>query len=130
VAFHVCYFRICKCISLNDQRQCSTRMSGDFYDNSTYLLPYFFQSPGQEEGNVPYVEESGFGAYSSDPRVIAETVRGWLASPETMAKLQNAAFTASRPSATLDIAKDLADMVFKTKPALLSLSRGRDQRRA
>mmetsp|Transcript_28699 Transcript_28699/g.42397 ORF Transcript_28699/g.42397 Transcript_28699/m.42397 type:complete len:458 (-) Transcript_28699:466-1839(-) len=71
--------------------------------------------PGQEEGNVPYVEESGFGTFSSDPNVIAAKVSGWLASPPALESLQCSAKEASRPSATLDIAKDLASMVFAAK---------------
>jgi hypothetical protein len=81
--------------------------------------------PGQEEGNVPFVENAGFGKYSSDPQVIAETVSSWLASSDTMARLQNAALNAARPSATLDIAKDLAKMVFEAKmktPQLVKVS--------
>lgn len=74
-------------------------------------------SPGQEEGNVPYVENSGFGKFSGDPSIIAETVSSWLASPETMAEMKQAALAAARPTATLDIAKDLAEMVFATKGA-------------
>lgn len=93
-----------------------------------YSDTFAIVSPGQEEGNVPFVEDAGFGTYSGDPHVIAETVRGWLASPETMTQLQNAALNAARPSATLDIAKDLADMVFKAKqrqsqPKLVRVSR-------
>ena len=111
----------------------------DAYDRSPSLTNPFLTtdtcpdaiaivSPGQEEGNVPFVENAGFGAYSGDPRVIAETVRDWLASPETMSQLQNAALNAARPSATLDIAKDLADMLFKAKqlqsqPDLVRVSR-------
>jgi len=64
---------------------------------------------------VPYVEDSGFGKFSGDPTVIAETVSSWLASPEKMAEMKRAALMAARPTATLDIAKDLAEMVFATK---------------
>ena len=74
------------------------------------------------------MENAGFGKYSGDPQVIAETVGSWLASPETMATLQNAALNAARPSATLDIAKDLANMVFEAKmktPQLVKVSRNR-----
>lgn len=71
--------------------------------------------PGQEEGNVPFVEESGFGKYSSDPKVIADTVSSWLSSPETMESMKEAALAAARPSATLDIAKDLAEIAFASK---------------
>mmetsp|Transcript_29846 Transcript_29846/g.49248 ORF Transcript_29846/g.49248 Transcript_29846/m.49248 type:complete len:476 (-) Transcript_29846:114-1541(-) len=75
----------------------------------------FSYLPGQEEGNVPFVEDAGFGTYSGDPQVIAETVSEWLASPAKMEELKNAALDAARPAATLDIAKDLADIVFKAK---------------
>eukprot|EP00521_Asterionellopsis_glacialis_P007542 CAMPEP_0195284574 /NCGR_PEP_ID=MMETSP0707-20130614/2727_1 /TAXON_ID=33640 /ORGANISM="Asterionellopsis glacialis, Strain CCMP134" /LENGTH=434 /DNA_ID=CAMNT_0040343935 /DNA_START=174 /DNA_END=1479 /DNA_ORIENTATION=- len=75
----------------------------------------FSYLPGQEEGNIPYVENAGFGTYSGEPDKIAETVTSWLASPEKMAAMQNAALEAARPSATLDIAKDLAAMVFEAK---------------
>jgi len=72
-------------------------------------------SPGQEEGNVPFVENAGFGKYSGDPNVIADTVCSWLASPETLNSLQNAALKAARPQATIDIAKDVAAIVFEAK---------------
>ena len=71
--------------------------------------------PGQEEGNVPFVEDSGFGKYSDNPRVIADTVSSWLSSPQKLDSMKSAALAAARPSATLDIAKDLADMVFATR---------------
>ncbi|KAL3914993.1 MAG: hypothetical protein SGILL_005856, partial [Bacillariaceae sp.] len=71
--------------------------------------------PGQEEGNVPFVEDSGFGKYSSNPDVIADTVSSWLASPDTMESMKEAALAAARPAATLDIARDLAVMAFSTR---------------
>jgi hypothetical protein len=47
--------------------------------------------------------------------VIADTVSYWLASPEKMESMKSAALAAARPSATLDIARDLADIAFATK---------------
>lgn len=72
-------------------------------------------SPGQEEGNIPFVEEAGFGKYSGDASVIANTVSSWLLSPDKLEAMRNAALAAARPQATLDIAKDLADAVFAEK---------------
>jgi 1,2-diacylglycerol 3-beta-galactosyltransferase len=86
---------------------------------------YIMKSPGQEAGNVPYVEESGFGKYSGDPTVIADTVSSWLASPEKMESMKNAALAAARPQATLDIAKDLAEIAFATKKGSKVLVRPR-----
>ncbi|GKZ00173.1 hypothetical protein MPSEU_000970500 [Mayamaea pseudoterrestris] len=71
--------------------------------------------PGQEEGNIPYVENAGFGKYSGDLPVIAETVNRWLSNPGILAEMKQNAIKAARPQATLDIAKDIGEMVFKTK---------------
>lgn len=68
--------------------------------------------PGQEAGNIPFVENAGFGKYSGDPTVIADTVSKWLTSPEMLSEMKENALKASRPQATLDIARDLAEMVF------------------
>jgi len=75
----------------------------------------FSYLPGQEEGNVPFVQDSGFGTFSGDPNVIADTVSDWLASPSSLESMQSAAKAAARPSATLDIARDLATTVFAAK---------------
>lgn len=71
--------------------------------------------PGQEEGNIPFVESSGFGKYSGDPSVIAETVTSWLSSPQMLQEMRDNALSAARPEATLDIARDLAQVVFAQK---------------
>jgi len=47
--------------------------------------------------------------------VIAETVGLWLGSPEKLQSMRKAALEAARPGATLDIARDLAQMVFAAK---------------
>lgn len=64
---------------------------------------------------MPFVEDSGFGKYSSNPQVIADTVSSWLSSPEKLESLSAAALRAARPEATLDIARDIADIAFETK---------------
>lgn len=71
--------------------------------------------PGQEAGNIPFVEESGFGKYSGDPTVIAETVTSWLTDPALLREMRQNALKAARPEATLDIARDLAQIVFDRK---------------
>ena len=119
-----CSFRTCTFVKDYDPKNTKCALT-----NLLFLRPVPFDtrhcSPGQEEGNVPFVENAGFGKYSGDPQIIAETVGSWLASPETMTTLQNAALNAARPSATLDIAKDLANMVFEAKmkkPQLVKVS--------
>jgi len=75
----------------------------------------FAYLPGQEEGNIPFVENSGFGKYSSDPNEIANTVTSWLQSPSKIESLKKASLEAARPSATLDIAKEVAKIAFERK---------------
>ncbi len=90
---------------------------GTIAEASICGLPCMLSSflPGQEEGNVPFVEDAGFGTYSGNPSKIAETVSTWLSSPEMLMNMKEAALEASRPSATVDIAKDLAAMLFEYK---------------
>ena len=77
-------------------------------------LPCILSSflPGQEEGNVPYVEENGFGCYKGSPEGLADAVEEWFASSDMLERMRDNALTAARPDATLDIARDLADMVY------------------
>mmetsp|Transcript_8219 Transcript_8219/g.21146 ORF Transcript_8219/g.21146 Transcript_8219/m.21146 type:complete len:445 (-) Transcript_8219:831-2165(-) len=69
--------------------------------------------PGQEAGNVPFVTEGGFGEYSNKPGLIASTVADWIAHPDQLSEMQHAAKEAGRPSATYDIARDIAAVVLK-----------------
>ncbi|CAM9342639.1 unnamed protein product [Pylaiella littoralis] len=68
--------------------------------------------PGQEEGNVPYVVNGGFGAYSKNPVEIGATVARWLKNPELLQKMKGSALQAARPRASYDIAREIADMLF------------------
>jgi 1,2-diacylglycerol 3-beta-galactosyltransferase len=61
---------------------------------------------------VPFVENAGFGSYRGNPDEIANTVSEWLASPELLSKMKENALRAARPNATLDIAKDVANILF------------------
>lgn len=81
-------------------------------DLTNYL---YINRPGQEEGNVPFVEDSGFGKYSGNPSIIADTVNEWLKSPEILQEMQSNALKAARPQATLNIARELGNMVFDYK---------------
>lgn len=77
-----------------------------------YVLYY---RPGQEEGNIPFVENAGFGLYNTNPNEIARIVCSWLESPTKLELLQQNAINASRPNATLDIAKDIIELVYTKK---------------
>merc|ERR1712083_268027 len=64
-------------------------------------LPMMLSSflPGQEAGNVPFVTEGGFGAYSPRPRVIAKKVCTWLQNPHELEEMSRRAREAAAPTA-------------------------------
>jgi 1,2-diacylglycerol 3-beta-galactosyltransferase len=68
--------------------------------------------PGQEQGNVPYVVEGGFGAYKTKPKQIAETVSGWLNDPERLADMSLKSSEAGRPGATKEIAMHIGKLLY------------------
>lgn len=78
-------------------------------------LPTMLSSylPGQEWGNVGFVEQHGFGLRGfgvngfSRPRMIAKTVAGWLADERELERMSAAALAVAAPHATELIAKDL-----------------------
>ena len=86
---------------------------GTIAEATTMGLPCVLSSflPGQEEGNVAFVESSGFGAYRSDNVALAELVVAYLKDDAQLRRLSDAARRASRPEATMAIAKDLAKLV-------------------
>lgn len=99
---------------------------GTIAEASICGLPCILSSflPGQEEGNVPYVVENGFGCYEGSPDGIADRVEEWFAATKATTEgsmletMRECALTAARPDATLDIARDLADMVYARRAEL------------
>jgi 1,2-diacylglycerol 3-beta-galactosyltransferase len=82
-------------------------------------LPIILTSflPGQEAGNVPFVVKGGFGAYSTRPRRIAQTVSSWLSDPQHLAEMSSRSSAAGKPTATAEIAAELGQMLFPNKTA-------------
>ena len=86
---------------------------GTIAEASAMGLPCVLSSflPGQEEGNVDFVKEGGFGDYRAEPSEIAQLVATYLADEAGLAKMSEAAEKAGRPEATIEIANDLARLV-------------------
>jgi len=90
---------------------------GTISEAAALSLPVMLTSflPGQEEGNVDYVIDGGFGAYvsDSDPIGIAEEVCMWLTDEEKHAMLSRAAKSKGAPHAARDIAQAIGDSTLK-----------------
>jgi 1,2-diacylglycerol 3-beta-galactosyltransferase len=68
--------------------------------------------PGQEEGNVTFVEQSGVGVLRETPDAIAQTLQQWLTpGDETLATFSARARELARPGAALDISSILDDIL-------------------
>ncbi len=68
--------------------------------------------PGQEEGNVTFVEENGVGVLRDEPEEIARTLAEWLApGNDTLTRFAARARELARPSAALEIAAILDDIL-------------------
>ncbi|CEM14063.1 unnamed protein product [Vitrella brassicaformis CCMP3155] len=90
---------------------------GTIAESAIRGLPIMLSSylPGQEEPNVPYVIDRGFGDYSSVPSQIARRVASWLEDPKKLQDMSGKAVASSRPSATIDIATELGEILALNK---------------
>jgi len=70
--------------------------------------------PGQEEGNVPYVIESGVGGYSEDPAEIAAILSRWFGPErEQLAAMGAKAKLMGYPQATFEIVEEIVGLLEK-----------------
>jgi hypothetical protein len=67
--------------------------------------------PGQEKGNAEFVTEAGAGVYAPRPRQLAAEIGRLRRDPAALAAMRDASARAGRPSAAVDIARFIADLV-------------------
>lgn len=66
--------------------------------------------PGQEEGNVKLVTDSGSGEYHREPEAIAKCAARWVSDPELRGAIAARATSLGRPSSCKEIAADVWDL--------------------
>ena len=76
--------------------------------------------PGQEAGNVPFVENGGFGLYAPQPLAIANHVVELLSETgqKRLKEMRRKAISSSRPEATLKIARDIGKIALRSTPQI------------
>lgn len=68
--------------------------------------------PGQETGNVAYIQEHGAGVYAESPIDIARLIRNWMTpNNTTLRRMAENATQLARPQASLGIATELCQYV-------------------
>eukprot|EP00934_Nitzschia_sp_Nitz4_P007505 Nitzschia sp. Nitz4//scaffold76_size158648//17386//19293//NITZ4_002530-RA/size158648-processed-gene-0.257-mRNA-1//-1//CDS//3329557797//7495//frame0 len=92
---------------------------GTISEAAALSLPVMLTSflPGQEEGNVDYVVDGGFGTFcqDSDPVAVGEEVAQWLRDEERMKKMSDAAKAKGAPFAARDIVQMIGDSTLEWK---------------
>ncbi len=79
--------------------------------------------PGQEEGNVTYVQEHGAGVYTETPEKIAGLVLTWFdPANNTLQLMAQKAAGLARPNASLIIAKRICSLMAETQPVQTHLA--------
>ena len=92
---------------------------GTIAEAASLSLPVMLTSflPGQEEGNVDFVVDGGFGAFIEDrnPQGIAKEVGKRLLDDEKSLELSIAAKKCGAPNAARDIVKSIGDITLRWK---------------
>ena len=70
-------------------------------------LVLYSRLPGQEDGNVTYVAESGAGVWAPEPEKVVATLRKWLQDPALREQAARASRAQARPQAARQIARIL-----------------------
>jgi 1,2-diacylglycerol 3-beta-galactosyltransferase len=87
--------------------------------NAGLPMVLYSRLPGQEEGNVQYVEDEGAGVWAPGPRNAAQAVAHWLESPEELARYAEACRRIARPTAAVDAAEAVWQVLAQTSMASL-----------
>jgi len=77
--------------------------------NAHLPIILYARLPGQEDGNVTYVRESGAGVWASTPKRVVATLRDWVEHPQEREKVVEACRLASRPDASMTIARKIGE---------------------
>ena len=71
----------------------------------------YSRMPGQEDGNVTYVEETGSGVWAPEPDQMVAAVRRWLEYPLEWGRAAEKCRELARPRAAREIARILIDQI-------------------
>jgi 1,2-diacylglycerol 3-beta-galactosyltransferase len=75
--------------------------------NTGLPMVLYGRIPGQEDGNVTYVEEQGVGVWAPGPIRTAQAVHHWLQHPAELKRAAQACLRIARPRAAAEIAEIL-----------------------
>jgi 1,2-diacylglycerol 3-beta-galactosyltransferase len=71
----------------------------------------YSRMPGQEDGNVTYVQETNSGVWAPEPNQMVAAVRKWLEYPLEWARSSEQCLALARPHAAREIARILIGQI-------------------
>ena len=77
--------------------------------NANLPIILYGKVPGQEDGNVAFVESEGAGIWAPKPQLVVRALTRWISRPEERQAVIEAARRAARPDAAHRVARILAD---------------------
>lgn len=76
--------------------------------NAGLPIILYAKLPGQEDGNVTFVESEGVGVWAPSPRAVVRALRRWICRPHERARVVENCRRTARPEAARAIARLLA----------------------
>lgn len=77
--------------------------------NAALPIILYARVPGQEDGNVTYVEEEGLGVWAPRAKRVVETLQKWTGDPAERERVAQNCLRAARPDAARVIARFIAE---------------------
>ena len=77
--------------------------------NAELPIILYAKLPGQEDGNVTFVEEEGAGVWAPHPQDVVRTLTRWISRPEERKKVIENCRRAGKPKAARTIAHIIGD---------------------
>jgi len=91
--------------------------------NANLPIILYGKIPGQEDGNVAFVESEGVGIWAPKPQLVVRALTRWISRPEERQAVIDAARRVARPDAAHRVARILADRLrLKQQAAMPFLS--------
>jgi 1,2-diacylglycerol 3-beta-galactosyltransferase len=79
--------------------------------NAELPIILYAKLPGQEDGNVTFVEEEGAGVWAPNPQDVVRTLTRWISRPAERQRAIENCRRAGKPEAARTIAHTIADML-------------------
>ncbi|MEW6400342.1 MAG: glycosyltransferase [Chloroflexota bacterium] len=77
--------------------------------NANIPIVMYAKLPGQEDGNVTFVEDAGVGVYAPEPHLVVRALTRWITRPREYEQIVENARRASRPDSARTIAHAIGE---------------------